>query len=146
MCIAAPTRQAVLASLNSTSQPLQLLSCCVYAKLWSLYRSVYRSVVQDFCKIKRHVQVFENSIYLFFTHPFDIGDEIRFEGTRYTVKSMTLQMVKLISVLGNDIIVPTAEMRNSRLHNITRCPSLCRLSISEPSLGTALPGCCALRS
>ena len=66
------------------------------------------------------VQVFENSIYLFFTHPFDIGDEIRFEGSRYTVKSMTLLVVKLTSVVGADVIVPTAEMRNSRLHNITR--------------------------
>lgn len=28
-----------------------------------------------------------------------------------------------MSVLGNDVTVPTAEMRNSRLHNITRCLS-----------------------
>lgn len=70
------------------------------------------------------MQVFENSIYLFFTHPFDIGDEIRFEGTRYTVKSMTLQVVKLTSVFGADVTVPTAEMRNSRLHNVTRCSSM----------------------
>jgi small-conductance mechanosensitive channel len=67
--------------------------------------------------------VFENGIYLFFTHPFDIGDEIRFEGSRYTVKSMTLQVVKLTASVGKDVTVPTAEMRNSRLHNITRCPS-----------------------
>lgn len=45
----------------------------------------------------RLMQVFENSIYLFFTHPFDIGDEIRFEGTRYTVKSMTLQVRHCLS-------------------------------------------------
>ena len=70
------------------------------------------------------MQVFENSIYLFFTHPFDIGDEIRFEGTRYKVKSMTLQVVKLTSVFGADVTVPTAEMRNSRLHNVTRCSSM----------------------
>lgn len=82
------------------------------------------------------VQVFENSIYLFFTHPFDIGDEIRFEGSRYTVKSMTLQVVKLTSVVGADVIVPTAEMRNSCLHNITRCsftlPSLLHKSVFCP--------------
>ena len=75
------------------------------------------------------MQVFENSIYLFFTHPFDIGDEIRFEGARYTVKSMTLQVVKLTSVVGADVTVPTAEMRNSRLHNITRC---CSMLLSVP--------------
>lgn len=34
-------------------------------------------------------------IFLFFTHPFDVGDTIRFEDTRYDVNAINLQYVNL---------------------------------------------------
>jgi small-conductance mechanosensitive channel len=66
-------------------------------------------------------QVFENGVFLFFTHPFDVGDIIKFEDNRYEVKAINLQYVNLEYVLGQDVNVPTTEMRDARLINITRC-------------------------
>jgi len=66
------------------------------------------------------VQLFENAIFLFFTHPFDVGDIIVFEGDRYRVKSISLQYVNIARVDGADVNVPTTEMRAARLHNVTR--------------------------
>jgi Mechanosensitive ion channel len=68
--------------------------------------------------------VFENAIFLFFTHPFDVGDAINFETNRYTVKSITLQYVKLTRVDGADVNVPCSEVRTARIHNITRSGNL----------------------
>jgi small-conductance mechanosensitive channel len=67
------------------------------------------------------VQVFENSVFLFFAHPFDVGDDIKYEGNRYTVQSINLQYVNLTSGAGADNNIPTSELRTARLVNITRC-------------------------
>lgn len=66
------------------------------------------------------MQLFENAIFLFFTHPFDVGDIIMFEGDRYRVKAISLQYVNIARVDGADVNVPTAEMRAARLHNVSR--------------------------
>lgn len=66
------------------------------------------------------VQLFENAIFLFFTHPFDVGDVIFFEGDRYRVQAISLQYVNISRVDGADVNVPTMEMRAARLHNVTR--------------------------
>jgi hypothetical protein len=42
------------------------------------------------------MQVFENAVFLFFTHPFDVGDEVIVDDDRFTVTSITLQYVKLL--------------------------------------------------
>jgi small-conductance mechanosensitive channel len=65
--------------------------------------------------------VFENSIWLFFTHPFDVGDVINYEGSRYTVRHIKMQFVILERVDGACVTVPTSEMTTARVHNITRC-------------------------
>lgn len=70
------------------------------------------------------LQVFENSIFLFFSHPFDVGDVITFEGSRYTIKSITLQYVKLERVDGAHVSVPCSEVRSARIHNVTRSDNL----------------------
>lgn len=54
------------------------------------------------------VQLFENAIFLFFTHPFDVGDVIIFEGDRYRVMAISLQCVNMERVDGADVNVPTA--------------------------------------
>jgi small-conductance mechanosensitive channel len=71
-------------------------------------------------------QVFENAIFLFFTHPFDVGDTIRFEDSRYCVNSINLQYINLEHVMGADVNVPTSEMRAARLTNISRRAQLPR--------------------
>jgi small-conductance mechanosensitive channel len=68
----------------------------------------------------RHLQVFENAVYIFFTHAFDVGDTIKFEGNRYEVRSITLQYVSFERVDGADVTVPTSELRSSRVHNMSR--------------------------
>jgi hypothetical protein len=70
------------------------------------------------------MQIFENTVFLFFSHPFDIGDEIYFEGTRYEVASITLQYVKLLRWDGAAVNVPCGELRTARIHNITRSQNL----------------------
>lgn len=52
------------------------------------------------------MQVFENAVFLFFTHPFDVGDAVVFEGDRFKVISITLQYVKLTRLDGAAINVP----------------------------------------
>jgi hypothetical protein len=66
-------------------------------------------------------QVFENSIWLFFTHPFDVGDVIRYEDDRYLVKNIKMQFVSLERADGAFVTVPTSEMSTARIHNVTRC-------------------------
>jgi small-conductance mechanosensitive channel len=70
---------------------------------------------------KLDVQVFENSVFLFFAHPFDVGDEIKYDGNRYTVQSINLQYVNLTSRAGADNNIPTSELRTAQLVNISRC-------------------------
>jgi small-conductance mechanosensitive channel len=65
-------------------------------------------------------QVFENALFLFFSHPFDVGDWINFEGSRYQVSSITLQYVKLYRYDQADVSVPCAELRSARIHNLSR--------------------------
>ena len=67
------------------------------------------------------MQVFENSIWLFFTHPFDVGDVIMYEGTRYTVANIKMQFVILSQVSGELVTVPTSVMTTALVHNVTRC-------------------------
>ena len=62
-------------------------------------------------------------MFLFFTHPFDVGDHIKFEENRYQVKSINLQYVNLEHVLGQDVNVPTTAMRDARLINLSRYAS-----------------------
>jgi small-conductance mechanosensitive channel len=70
------------------------------------------------------VQVFENAVFLFFSHPFDVGDWINFEGSKYQVNSITLQYVKLMRIDQAHVSVPCAEVRTARIHNISRSENL----------------------
>jgi hypothetical protein len=68
-----------------------------------------------------YLQVFENSLWLFFTHPFDVGDRIKYQGDRYSILSIKLQRVNMTRVDGANVMVPTEQMRTSLIHNISRC-------------------------
>ena len=90
------------------------------------------------------MQVFENGVFLFFAHPFDVGDAIKFEDNRYDVNAINLQYVNLTHVLGADVNVPTSEMRVARITNITRCARLLALAhLDEVGFSAKRQVCCA---
>jgi small-conductance mechanosensitive channel len=98
------------------------------------------------------VQVFENSIWLFFTHPFDVGDVIKYETDRYTVRHIKMQFVILERVDGALVTVPTSEMTTARVHNVTRCAPrralLCCQArpvamLASATACSAAPPCCS---
>jgi small-conductance mechanosensitive channel len=66
------------------------------------------------------LQMFENALWLFTSHPFDVGDVIKFKGDRYDVQSIKLQRILLCRGDGAAIIMPTEQMRTEMIHNLTR--------------------------
>jgi small-conductance mechanosensitive channel len=71
------------------------------------------------------MQVFENALWIFFTHAFDVGDIVTYEDKRYTVQKIKLEYVVLERSDNAHVIVPTNEMSSARIHNITRCRLYC---------------------
>lgn len=65
-------------------------------------------------------QVFENSLWLFLTNPFDVGDTIVYDGKRYSIKSIKLQKVGMTRFDGADVMISTDQMRSSLIHNLSR--------------------------
>lgn len=71
------------------------------------------------------MQVFENAVFFVFQNPFHAGDTINFDGSRYDVKSVTLQKVHLTRVDGAAVTVMTSHfLRVSSIHNISRSAPL----------------------
>jgi small-conductance mechanosensitive channel len=70
------------------------------------------------------MQVFENSLWLFFTHPFDVGDFIKYHDVRYSVQTIKLQKVNMTRYDGAHVMIPTELLRSAPIHNITRCALL----------------------
>ena len=60
-------------------------------------------------------------MWLFFTHSFDVGDVITYEGDRYEVVKIKLQYVVMKRVDGAHVIIPTNVMSSASIHNISRC-------------------------
>lgn len=59
-------------------------------------------------------------MYYFMIRPFALGDDITYNGTRYTVKSMTLLSVELVRYDGTSVTVSTTELRKTHVQNLTR--------------------------
>jgi hypothetical protein len=78
------------------------------------------AVVATLTEVVRWLQMFENALWLFTSHPFDVGDVIKFRGDRYTVQSVKLQRILLGRVDGGAFIMPTEHMRTELIHNMTR--------------------------
>lgn len=81
------------------------------------------------------MQVFENSLWLFFSHPFDVGDIIKYANTRYTVASVKLQKVELTRIDGAHVMIPTEQLRIAMIHNMSRCAPrrACAVRVPAPS-------------
>lgn len=60
-------------------------------------------------------------MWLFFTHSFDVGDVVNYEGDRYEVVKIKLQYVVMKRVDGAHVIIPTNAMSSARIHNVSRC-------------------------
>lgn len=65
-------------------------------------------------------EVFENCIFLFFTHPFDLGDKIRWNGETYFVRGITLNYVNLLHASGSYVNVSTHVLKQDAITNVTR--------------------------
>lgn len=65
-------------------------------------------------------EVFENCIFLFFTHPFDLGDKIRWNGDTYFVRGITLNYVNLLQAAGSYVNVSTHVLKEAAITNVTR--------------------------
>ena len=65
-------------------------------------------------------EVFENCVFLFFTHPFDLGDKIRWNGETYFVRGITLNYVNLLHSTGSYVNVSSHALKNVAITNVTR--------------------------
>ena len=67
------------------------------------------------------LQLFENAIFLLFSHPFDVGDDIKIEGIAYKVKYIALPYINLVRTDDDAFMeISTTKMRESRIHNVNR--------------------------
>lgn len=65
-------------------------------------------------------EVFENCVFLFFTHPFDLGDKIRWNNETYHVRSITLNFVNLLHTSGSYVNISAHALRDAAITNVTR--------------------------
>lgn len=65
-------------------------------------------------------QVWENLVYLFTIHAFDVGDIIIVNGERYTVKTISLSHVGCMRKDNASVTIPMQTLVAQGLHNISR--------------------------
>lgn len=65
-------------------------------------------------------QVWENMVYLFTVHPFDVGDQIKMDGDMYKVEKIALGYVTVLRTDNARLTFPMQVVRTKPLHNITR--------------------------
>jgi len=63
-------------------------------------------------------------IFLFITHPFDVGDRIEIDGQAYLVKDFGLTNVTMKKPNGEEIYAPTSELTSKFINNIRRSSPL----------------------
>ena len=65
--------------------------------------------------------MFENANYLLFVQPFDPGDDVVIDDTRFNVRKIMRQGIELVRRDGATVTITTAAIRDrSPVHNITR--------------------------
>jgi small-conductance mechanosensitive channel len=65
-------------------------------------------------------EIFENCVFLFFTHPFDLGDKIRWNGETYFVRGITLNYVNLLHASGSYVNLSAHILKDAAITNVTR--------------------------
>jgi small-conductance mechanosensitive channel len=66
----------------------------------------------------------QSLIFLFITHPFDVGDRIEIDGQAYLVKDFGLTNVTMKKPNGEEIYAPTSELTSKFINNIRRSSPL----------------------
>jgi len=66
----------------------------------------------------------QSLIFLFITHPFDVGDRIEIDGQAYLVKDFGLTNVTMKKPNGEEIYAPTSELTSKFINNIRRSAPL----------------------
>jgi small-conductance mechanosensitive channel len=65
-------------------------------------------------------EIWENLVYLFTIHAFDVGDIIILADTRYTIKTISLTHVGCTRVDNASFTIPMQSFVGQELNNITR--------------------------
>ena len=65
-------------------------------------------------------EVFENCVFLFGTHPFDLGDKIRWQGETYFIRGITLNYVNLLHSSGAYVNLAAHTLKDEAITNVTR--------------------------
>lgn len=63
---------------------------------------------------------FESIIFLFITHPFDVGDRVDIDTDSYVVKSMSINSTALTRIDGKVVYAPNTVLANKFIHNVRR--------------------------
>jgi len=69
----------------------------------------------------------QSLIFLFITHPFDVGDRIEIDGQAYLVKDFGLTNVTMKKPNGEEIYAPTSELTSKFINNIRRSSPLIQI-------------------
>lgn len=69
----------------------------------------------------------QSLIFLFITHPFDVGDRIEIDGQAYLVKDFGLTNVTMKKPNGEEIYAPTSELTSKFINNIRRSSPLVQI-------------------
>jgi small-conductance mechanosensitive channel len=79
----------------------------------------------------------ESCVFVFLTHPYDVGDLVEVDGNKYTVQRIGLTVTVFRRGDGRKIYAPNASLFQAFIHNVTRsgdeCDSLqIKLSLNTP--------------
>eukprot|EP00877_Chromochloris_zofingiensis_P004797 jgi/Chrzof1/14318/UNPLg00590.t1 len=64
--------------------------------------------------------VYDNSLFLFVAHPFDVGDALWLDNSQWRVKKIGLMTTELLKSNGDAVYYPNNRLRSAALTNLTR--------------------------
>ncbi|KAI8469577.1 MAG: hypothetical protein J3K34DRAFT_423254 [Monoraphidium minutum] len=111
------------------------LGCILHAVFIAFYLLIFGvDIVQGFSTLSASVLaltfvfgetlkcVFENSIYLFVAHAFDVGDTLQLAGESswWRVKKIGLMNSSFLKANGDVVVAPNSKLRTSAVINLTR--------------------------
>ena len=86
-------------------------------------------------------EVFENCVFLFFTHPFDLGDKIRWDGETYFVRGITLNYVNLLHSSGSYVNLAAHILKDAAITNVTRSQRVWESIHFDADINTSVHQC-----
>lgn len=132
-------KQALHANIENGWQALDKLDSLISILLWVVSAILFLSVFLDlsvwiaafasawagavFAFQSSIKSLIESIIFLFVTHPFDVGDRISFQGDSYFVKAMTIMSSTLTHTDGREVYLSNPVLSQYFIYNIRRSGS-----------------------